>query len=164
MSLRSFLMTAALAATIGGCSGDSGSAVKVPVFKVTGKVTMLGKPISGALIGFAPKETEPFAMGRTNSEGVYTLTTYEAGDGAAKGDYTVTVAKPVVSTTLPPPPTGPTHGADGVVKMTSHAAKGAKTGAINEGGLIPDAYSSSAQTPLKFSVEAKDNVYDIEIK
>ena len=164
MSLRSFLLTAVLAATVGGCSGDTGSAVKVPVFKVTGKVTMLGKPISGALIGFAPKDTQPFAMGRTNSEGVYTLTTYDAGDGAAKGDYSVTVAKPVVPANLPPPPTGPTHGAGGVVTLPAHAAKGAKTGAINEGGLIPDAYSSSSQTPLKFTVEAKDNVYDIEIK
>lgn len=152
-------ITLLLAALMGCGGGAEGSAKKVKTYKVTGTVKLLGQPVSNAMVGFAPKEKQPFAMGRTDLEGKYTLTTYSTGDGAAPGAYGITVIKMDDQ-----PETGPSEALHGDAAFkSSHNASSAKSKA-SKGALISDIYNSANTTPLSFKVEEKDNVYDIEVK
>lgn len=80
---------------LAGCgSGAEGEKDRVPVYPVSGKITIQGSPVTDAAVMFSPKEEgQPFARGRTDSEGNYTLMTYDEDDGAAAGDYVVLVTK-----------------------------------------------------------------------
>ncbi len=72
-----------------GCSSDNSS--RVPVYKVTGKITYKGAPVAGADVTFNCTEANRSAFGRTNEEGVYKLTTFSSNDGAVDGKHSVTV-------------------------------------------------------------------------
>jgi hypothetical protein len=64
--------------------------------KVTGTVTLDGKPVAWASIIFYPKSEElPVASGRTNENGAFVLTPVGGfgGEGALAGDYWVSMAK-----------------------------------------------------------------------
>ena len=82
----------ALALLQAGCSGDDG---RVPVFPVTGKVSVKGEVPEGALIVFYPAqsggESELRPSAKVKSDGTFSLTTYDANDGAPSGDYTATI-------------------------------------------------------------------------
>lgn len=147
--------------TIAGCSDGAEGGKRATVYKVTGKVTLLGGPLIGATVAFGPKETQPVAIGRTDDEGNYFLTTYEQGDGAAAGNYSVTVSR-IVAASSTADPASAAHGVN-VKSSSSHNATVAKSGA-NDGNLVPAKYADSASTPLSFKVEEKDNVYNIDIK
>ena len=66
--------------------------------KVTGIVTLDGKPIEGADLYFA-METNPsiYAIGKTDQNGKYSVSTFRGGDraitGAIPGEYLVTIVK-----------------------------------------------------------------------
>jgi hypothetical protein len=80
------LVGVAIACT--SCSQDK----RVPVFPVTGQVWFAGKPTPRALLVFHPVvENSMRPLGTVDEDGTFTLTTYEQGDGAPAGDYTVTV-------------------------------------------------------------------------
>ncbi|MCU0720005.1 MAG: hypothetical protein MUC83_09905 [Pirellula sp.] len=66
-----------------------------PTYKVSGVVSLDGKPVPGATIAFIPDtgtEAQP-AAAISDNEGKYSLTTFASGDGAMKGMYLVTVMK-----------------------------------------------------------------------
>jgi len=75
-----------------GCGGDDG---RVPVYPVTGSVSVAGEIPDGALIVFYPDKPEadpdlrPSA--KVKPDGSFALTTYDAGDGAPEGEYTGTI-------------------------------------------------------------------------
>lgn len=73
--------------------GCSKSESRLPVHPVTGQVTFNGKPAAGAAVVFHPKNTatNPTAQAKADAQGNFNLTTYQAGDGAAPGEYAVTV-------------------------------------------------------------------------
>lgn len=140
---------------IAGCGG---SGDQLDTYSVTGVVTYNGSAVEGASIGFVPEEAgKPSAFGRTDSDGTYTLTTYEADDGAPAGAYTVTVTKfEVVATAqqgsgtdesdpnyVPPPdnpaPTPPPK------------------------SLVPKKYNSAKTSDLTRDVAESDNTVDIEL-
>lgn len=81
-----------LAVLLAGCSGGDG---RVAVYPVKGKVTVAGEVPEGALIVFYPaegggeKELRPSA--KVRQDGSFSLTTYEADDGAPSGEYTATI-------------------------------------------------------------------------
>jgi hypothetical protein len=80
-----------LALTAMSCSKTGG---RKPVYPVKGKVQFDGKPAEGALVVFHPAGgagAEGNPHGTVAADGSYTLTTYDAGDGAPEGDYLVTV-------------------------------------------------------------------------
>jgi len=59
---------------------------------VSGKVTVNGLPVANAGIVFHPKDGKGRpASAETDEGGSYRLTTFNAGDGALKGEYRVTV-------------------------------------------------------------------------
>ena len=87
MHLKTSLLLAATAAAVlvTGC-GD-GRPRRVPV---SGQVTIDGKPLTTGYIRLVPANARP-AGGRIDSEGRFTLTTFEPSDGAVIGEHKVTV-------------------------------------------------------------------------
>jgi hypothetical protein len=81
-----------LAASLAGCTGGDG---RVPVYPVSGKVTVAGAVPEGALIVFYPAEgvvqPEHRPSAKVERDGRFRLTTYDAGDGAPAGDYTAVI-------------------------------------------------------------------------
>ena len=76
-----------LYSSISGCGGDSRYGT------VRGVVTLDGKPVSDATVAFVPKDEKVgrLAFGVTDTNGVYELSTTQAGDGALSGGYHVTI-------------------------------------------------------------------------
>ena len=66
------------------------------VYPVTGKVLLDGQPLGEATVVFHPIDANSAPgrrslTARTDANGVFRLTTHEPGDGAAAGEYGVTV-------------------------------------------------------------------------
>ena len=61
--------------------------------KVTGTVTLDGTPVEGATVAFFLPDAGQPARGVTDASGNFTLTTFEAGDGAMPGQHKVAVSK-----------------------------------------------------------------------
>lgn len=75
-----------------GCGGPKEG--EFPVHPASGVVTYQGQPISGARVIFYPEDTtKPPARAVTDDSGRFSLTTYNDGDGAVAGSYTVTIRK-----------------------------------------------------------------------
>ncbi len=68
-------------------------------YVVTGTVTQDGQPVGGATIGFQPTGGSTGAVGKTDADGKYTLTTFASGDGALPGEYQVKIVKYDIETT-----------------------------------------------------------------
>lgn len=141
---------------LGGCGDAPVGGKRVPVYKVTGKITMQGGALAGANVTFGPKEGQPVAVGVTNDAGEFTLTTYDAGDGAAAGEYSVVVMK------VKPAAASPADAGHGqAVTAGGHSGAAAQSTA----NLVPEQYGDSSKTPLAAKVEAKsDNNFTFEIK
>jgi hypothetical protein len=77
-------------AVLGGSAGCGGAGL----VKVKGVVTLDGKPLSSATISFIPiaGAGRP-ASGLSDADGNFQLTTHRTNDGAAPGEYKVTVTK-----------------------------------------------------------------------
>lgn len=71
------------------------SEVRVPVYPVSGKVTYKGEAAEGAQVVLHAKghslPPNTVASGKAGSDGTFKVGTYQTGDGAPAGDYTVTV-------------------------------------------------------------------------
>jgi hypothetical protein len=76
----------------GAASGCSKKSTPETV-SVRGRVTLDGKPLEGATVGFLPQGSGRPAMGTTDAAGQFTLTTFAPGDGALPGQHAVTVSK-----------------------------------------------------------------------
>jgi hypothetical protein len=71
-----------------GCAGKD-----QPV-KVTGKVTLDGRPVEGATVTFIPEKGNGRpAIAWTTAEGTFDLTTFRGNDGALRGTYKILVSK-----------------------------------------------------------------------
>lgn len=79
-----------------GCGENRGT------LPISGKVTYQGTPVANARVVFISKSGGRSADGVTNSEGVYRLGTFMAGDGVLPGEYLVTISSSDVDTTKPP--------------------------------------------------------------
>jgi len=152
------LSALALCLLLSGCGGaEEGIGARLPVYKVTGKVTLSGGPLVSANVAFAPLDGQPVAIGRTNDAGEYSLTTYDPGDGAALGKYKVVISKPLSA--------GGSAGASSAHSNDPGAdfSVGHDVKAGNAGNAIPEEYTKSDTTRISKTVEKKDNVINIEI-
>ena len=61
---------------------------------VSGVVTHNSKPLADADVSFIPAQGRP-AYGRSDSNGRFTLTTFNNNDGAVPGEHVVTISKSV---------------------------------------------------------------------
>jgi hypothetical protein len=72
---------------------------RVEFVEVHGKVTMNGKPLAGVIVTFYPetesKEALPFARGKTDAAGNYSLATLDGRQGAIAGKHRVVVNWPL---------------------------------------------------------------------
>ncbi len=86
-----FLGALGLALLCSACGGGE----RRPVYPVTGKVLLQGKPVPNALVVLHPVDGSNRAAerpaGEVETDGTFHLTTYGKGDGAPEGDYAVTV-------------------------------------------------------------------------
>lgn len=76
-----------------GCQGETET--RKPTFSVTGKVLDGSKPLANATVVFHPAGENGEGVikprGKTDENGVFRLTTYDANDGAPEGKYQVTI-------------------------------------------------------------------------
>lgn len=63
---------------------------------VTGVVTHNGVPVEGASVLFLASGGGRGAAGRTDAQGNFKVTTFEAGDGAVAGSYRVAIFKTII--------------------------------------------------------------------
>lgn len=159
--LQCLLVAAFGLLTTVGCGGDGPK-----VAKVTGKVTLKGKPIAGANVQFHP-EKGPMAIGITDDQGNFSLTT-NGRPGAPVGLCKVAVSKPVATQNSGPSmPSNPTP--EDMAKMASAAA--AKGG----GNLkrteppkseVPEQYNDPSTSNLTADVSsnAADNVFEFNLQ
>jgi hypothetical protein len=144
-----------------GC-GASGSP-KPQTVKVTGKVTYKGQPVSGASVAFLGDGKIPPALGRTDAEGRFELTTSDSGDGAVPGTHQVTVSKNI-------PAKSTASSATGVASMEDMAKKAAERGGPppDDAGpmsLLPEKYGSAGTSGLSYEVKSSGtNDFTIELK
>jgi hypothetical protein len=73
---------------------------RVAVHRVSGAITLKGRPMPGAFLTFHPRTpvaNVPTPRGSVDRNGAFKLSTYDGGDGAPEGEYLVTVQwyKPV---------------------------------------------------------------------
>ena len=125
-----------------GCA-QFGCAKPAPVYKVSGKAMFRGKALTTGKIAFHHTDAKsPLVLGDIGPDGTYLLTTRNPGDGAAPGDYTVTVTSML-----------PGKGVEGVDSDYRPPQP-----------LIPLRYMRLDETPLKATVEAKElNVIDLNL-
>jgi hypothetical protein len=99
---------------------------------VRGNVTYQGKAVSKGTIMFMPA-SGPTASGELQADGSYALTTYQSGDGAVPGDYTVVIMSIGERSGLPEDrnPLAP--------------------------ALVPDRFTSVATSPLRAEVKDEEN-------
>ena len=117
-SFARFVMAVAYATVAGSGCGRSGVPAgppRLPTVAAAGVLTVRGQPVAGATVVMHHAEGRASAIGTTDAEGRFTLTTYQKDDGAPAGHYRVTVAKndttevePGVLAPLSAEPTRPT--------------------------------------------------------
>lgn len=145
---------------VSGCGPST--AGQLPTNKVTGTVTMNGAPVPGATVTFSPTEKGiPAAIGMTDGQGVYTLTTYQPGDGAVEGNYKVTVTKFVASAAPAEASHDPT-GASGASGAPQHS--GPRGGASGGGSALPDKFAKADSSPFLMTVKKGDNDFPLDLK
>ena len=93
----------ALCFAMAGCAKPVQPTGAVPVFPVSGNLMYQGQSMMGAVITFHSTERQRTAQGTADEMGVYTLTTYRSNDGAAAGDYIVTIHWPSSPQAAPSP-------------------------------------------------------------
>jgi hypothetical protein len=150
---------ATCAVAISGCPGGEGV---LDTEYVKGVVTLDGTPVPEATVMFVPvtEGQGPSATGRTDANGVYTLTAVDTGEATAEteagtlpGEYYVGVIKSV---------------SEAPMSEEEAEAKGVKYVAPTPGQepkvthVVPQRYNDPKKSGLKVTVKAGDN--DIPIK
>jgi hypothetical protein len=143
----------AAAATLAGCGGDPS---KPKLGRVSGKVMYKGQPVTKGVVSFVPvggpgAQTGQAAAGEIGSDGSYTLTTFEQGDGAVVGEHTVLVQAreedPAIQGKGMPIPD-----AKGQLKIKPPKQ------------LVPEKYATAQTSPLKFTVKEGSNTVDLNLE
>ena len=130
-----------------GCNSSG-----VPLAKVKGRITYQGQPVANASISFIPEQLGVIpALGKTDSDGNYQLSTYGVTDGAPVGSCRV-----AISLTGPSPPL-PEH--------LAQAEAAAETLRMPGKPLIPKKYFSPDTSGLQVEVKSGTaNVFDFTLE
>jgi len=148
-------MRTGIAAVVGlcfffaGCGGVDSA--KPKVYPVSGKVTKKGQPLTAGEVMFTPSggpegASGHIATGQIGSDGSYTLTTFNTGDGAVLGKHKVTVVA--------------RESAD-LMKMNE--LKGGAIAYKLPKSLVPPKYTKVDTTPLTYTVDDGRNTINIEL-
>lgn len=124
---------------VSGCSSSG-------LVTVTGEVRLDGEPVDSAAVMFFPKGTGRPAWAHTDDTGAFELTTYRNNDGAALGDYNVSVTKIVEETVKV------NRRIDSAEAEIRSELQG--SGRRREVWLVPQRYSNPKESGLAYVVEA----------
>jgi len=139
-----------------GCSNSS----RPPTYRVTGTVTLKGKPVAGAAVTFVPTGTEGEAASAiSDSEGKYALTTWEAGDGARPGEYRVKISAQEQKAVDPS-----TMVQNLTIEEEQKIYVESKKPAPPAKRLIPIKYEDDQTSGLTHTVDNKATTFDIKIE
>ncbi len=133
-----------------GC-GDSGHEETA---SVTGTVTLEGTPVTKGSITFYPPKGRP-AMGSIQSDGTYSLTTFDQDDGALLGNHRVTIT---AKETVGGPPT-PASLEDEI----KQAGKTSPQSLAKVVWLVPQEYSNRKTSKLEAEVVSGSNTHDFNL-
>lgn len=172
------IATSLLLSLVAGC-GDSGPTT----YPVTGTVKLDGVAVERATVTFLPDDMENGkpAVGQTDADGNYFLTSVVSGDGAVAGSYKIQVTKyNTPDGGANPYGDGPAAELDkeltpeeqdaameaayesGAADMEKAMKKGARQAAPDN--ELPGKYASIMTSELSFAVSAEgENKYDIEL-
>ena len=150
------LAVAALAlmmVTAAGCSPT--------LYKVEGRLLWDdGKPVGGASVRFIPVTGTTEAIGFTDKDGAFTLSSGGAGQGALAGDYKVVVTKSPASPEF-----------KGGEAVTPDELRKAGKAQFRPGTLppsivdpVPGVYGTPEKTPLTWKVDATNLKPELKIK
>jgi len=135
-----FFQLLALGFVVLGCTGCGTG--KPAVAPVSGKVTYQGKPLKFGQVFFHP-EAGTQGRGKIQSDGTFTLTTYQDQDGAQIAKHKIRVT----SFEVQDPAGDPTRFAGG-----------------NGKSLIPEKYTSLVTTDLTEVVQEGTNTFELVLK
>ncbi len=153
-----FLLSTVLI-SIAGCGG-SGSE-QLPVFPVSGKVTMAGAAVAKATVVFSPLDkNQRVATAVTDNDGMYKLTTYDSFDGATAGKFEVMISKVAAPTGSSQPMHDPT-GANTQNSAPVHNAKGTKDG--SDGATIDPKWGKPGNGMTAEVKSSGENVFDFKL-
>ncbi len=114
----------------------AGCGPKMALYPVSGTVEFRGKALTTGVVAFHHDDgVSPIAKGDIQSDGSFTLETFKPGDGAVAGAYTVTVTSMIPGVGI--------EGQDADYRPPKP--------------LIPLKYMRLLETPLKATVEEKEN-------
>jgi hypothetical protein len=131
-------MSLCVLTAVAGCAGEE----QASVFPVSGKVTYRGKPLDTGRVVFNPLGNGlELAEGDIQPDGSYRLKTESGAEGAAPGEYKVTVHAFT-----------PGVGEEGVDANYKPPKP-----------LVPSKYLSMDASPLSKTVEKKENVIDLAL-
>ena len=147
--LRLTFAASAACISLTGC-GDN--AVRPEMGRVQGTVTYQGKRLEKGLVTYTPVSSSGVsggtnALGQIESDGSYTLTTFNTGDGAILGQHVVTVSVP----------------SQDIRELNKPRADGSIPYILPK-SAIPARYTDSTKSPFRQTVVAGKNVFDLELK
>ncbi len=150
-SLLFWSLLVCLGSSLLGCGGSG----RPSLVKVTGKVTVDGKPVEGAIVAFqyvadAKAEYQRPSTGYTDAAGEFVLGTYAHDDGAPVGKYKVGILKKEVVGKLPENYNSETEGS---VNLTYKWMTPRSAADPNTSGLTAE-ITSSGLNPGTFDLKA----------
>ena len=144
----------ACCALLAGCRGGTSNPATVPV---TGTVTLNGEAVEGATVTFTGEGSPRPATGTTDAQGKFSLTSFEPDDGAAPGDYAITITKYADTAGGANPDEVDTTSPDAMYGDGGPDAGGPKN-------ALPAKYEVMTNTPLKETVTAgEDNNFTFNL-
>ena len=155
LSSRTLLL--ALCVALCGCGGRSN---RPELAAVSGQLTYRGKPVAGATVSFMGHGSPRPAIGVTDAEGRFQLTTFEPNDGAVLGTHVVTVYKP--ANQIEPMGIDPNLDPQAYARaMDEAAARAMKAQAA--GSDLPAKYANASTSDVRKEVVQGHNVINIEL-
>ncbi len=145
-----YVLNALMLGLLIGCGGSDHDETAI----VTGKVTYQGKPVTKGRIVFYPTNGRP-AIGAIQSDGTYSLTTFEPGDGALLGNHRVTITASESVGGSPP--------ATGFMDEIMKASKGQGQTPGKTVWLVPEKYSNRKSSKLQAEVVSGSNTRDFNL-
>lgn len=135
MRIATSLAPGLLICVLIGCGSD-----RLRTVPVRGTVKLDGKAVPNGTIMFVPS-SGPTATAEIQPDGSYSLTTYQKGDGAVPGNYTVVVIAMADTSKVLPEERNPLPPS-----------------------IVPDLYTSVATSPLRAEVKDQENVLEFNLE
>lgn len=155
------LLFVPLAALAAGCSRNSSHPETYPAH---GVVTFNGQPVEGAGVTFISPGAPRYSMGKTDAAGKFSLSTYEADDGAFAGKHAVVVVKKPPRNAAAEPaasPEAPVKPADIDAAMAQQAVQAVK--AAKARSVLPEKYADERTTDVHVEVGTGENFFEIKL-